>query len=449
MDSVKFFVPARITKSQDPNNKDIDFGIECCITDESKDLQGDEIPTKILDFTNIDNGFGRIKYEHQTHPDSHVGFPTSRREEGTSVIVEGRIYAKHGTEQYHLAKSLMDDLANIEEWNKNYIKDPQKYGNVKQFGISIEGPAVVYKSTGKLKKVSVTNLVFTTEPIHQKTYVQVKKSFYNKENFIIKSAKAMFKTQEEAVTYYKGLGQDDTTATASATAYFVNETRISKSLLDGTKEISEGLSFLKGIEENFVEGSDEDRKFVRIKKSLKDAVNSSDESKAEDIFLGSVKLNEELIDYSRNSRKEITEISKRIFKSLQFMFDSLEGIASRQKTEGESINVLGSGLGELSLNIKKSASAISTNIDAEKGADDPANNGDDLKGDERVQRISKSLKQGQIADALMRAQAEDKVSIAQVSAYKTSSYRVLPAGIQVIVDEYLKPEIEGILKKAA
>lgn len=171
----KFLANAYLKKGGSPKEGVKVGGI---ITTEDSDVDGESVIP--IDWSYFDNGFGKIKYEHDVikGPDAIIGYPLKRVKKGNETHFEGELIPFDPdvpddklTPQQRLAKSTYTLLKHIDEYNARNPKVPQRAG------WSIEGNYVKHKSL-KPGQVGarITNVVFTTEPRNIKTLATLVKS---------------------------------------------------------------------------------------------------------------------------------------------------------------------------------------------------------------------------------------------------------------------------------
>src|SRR4030042_1835631 len=171
----KFFANAYIQKGGAPKTGVKVGGV---ITTENIDIDGEEIVP--IDWSYIDSGFGKIKYEHSVFkgPEAVIGYPTKHLTKGKATHFEGDLIPFDPdlsedklTPQERLAKSTYTLLEHIDEYNSTNPPIPQRAG------WSIEGNVVKSKSL-KPGKVGarIINIVFTTEPRNMDTFATIIKS---------------------------------------------------------------------------------------------------------------------------------------------------------------------------------------------------------------------------------------------------------------------------------
>lgn len=175
MEKFSYFMPAYFEKSGDGQNI---IKVGGCITDETKDSDGETLLTKGLDFSYFTGGWGKIKYEHADNPDNFIGAPTKLIKKGNEVHFEGELYNFEGvpedklTPQQKMAKSAYGLLQNTNQWNNTHSSNQQQ-----KVGWSVEGEYLDRdRKTGVVKKARITNVVLTTKPKNTKTYAELVKS---------------------------------------------------------------------------------------------------------------------------------------------------------------------------------------------------------------------------------------------------------------------------------
>lgn len=177
MSGFSFYAPALI-KSGSPKTGIKVGGI---ISAQTRDADGEVLLTKGLDLSFFDEGWGKIKYEHDSkiskEPDNIIGFPTNYTKKGTTVTFEGELIPFNPdlpdeklTPQERSSKSAYGLLKAIEDWNRAHPDKQQKAG------WSIEGEYIEKGSKGIIKKAKVTNVVLTTKPKNQSTVAGILKS---------------------------------------------------------------------------------------------------------------------------------------------------------------------------------------------------------------------------------------------------------------------------------
>lgn len=142
-------------------DSDLDYiraEVEGVATDDSPDLVNEIVNQEGISDIYVKGGFARIKNEHSKDPSDFIGFVKSIRRIGNATSFKGEFFAKKGTPQYPIAKSVIGDIQNVIEWNK---LNP---GNPKQVGWSIEGLAV--KVGEKYLKTLLSSIVYTTAPMN-------------------------------------------------------------------------------------------------------------------------------------------------------------------------------------------------------------------------------------------------------------------------------------------
>lgn len=146
------------------------------ISTEDRDSQGEIL--KSVDWSYFTGGFGKIKYEHKeiVGPDAVIGFPTKLIRKGRETHFEGELVPYDPsvpddqlTKQQQLAKSVVNLLSHIDDFNKRHPESPQKAG------WSVEGEYLSKSKSGEVK-ARVSNVVFTTKPVNNKTFAQLIKS---------------------------------------------------------------------------------------------------------------------------------------------------------------------------------------------------------------------------------------------------------------------------------
>ncbi len=177
--TITFYAPAFLEKSTKTgkSGKEVIYSVGGIISTEDKDTDGEIVKGLDVD-TYFTGGWGKIKYEHAEYkePDCFIGFPKKVIKKGKETHFIGELIGfdpeakdEDLSIQQRLAKSTVNILQQIEEFNKRNPATPQKAG------WSIEGK-IIEKSKNLIKKAQVVNVVFTTKPVNTHTYAQLVKS---------------------------------------------------------------------------------------------------------------------------------------------------------------------------------------------------------------------------------------------------------------------------------
>lgn len=478
----KYFIPVKTAKSiKLLENGDIDFEFEGRIHEDREDLEGQYIPTKIIDTQNLEK-FGRIKYEHNDPnnpgPGNNIGFITEIIRNEKSIDVKGRVFCKKSDSlNYKLAKELVDDLNNLEEWNKKYSDNPRQYG------LSLEGPMMVNKSSKQPVKVVASDVVFTTGPINQGSFARaVKKSLsasYNVDPSTMSGADALkkesinskkstrhkmknFKTNEDAFKYYKGQGMTDVDAQEKADAIFAAKEQVSKSLRTGLKHVTDAI---KEIENDNAEIEDAGTEVQRIEKSIKKALSSdSKDVDAEEFLRAQGKGVVQNANETLALRKSLNKGMLAILNVQDNILRTLDAMNTNHENGLESVDELSNEVAEIRKSLKKTTTALTQNA-PENGEESPGGEGTAaLTEVQKVEKITKSLKPTLIRDALVSTgidkntarlilgegvNMEDLTVEIGMARNMNYAYKSLSPNCQKIVDTKLANEINEILKQPA
>lgn len=462
---------------------DVDFEVEGRIHEDRTDLQGEFIPTKIIDTQNLQK-FGRLKYEHNDpnnpNPGNNIGFITEILRNEKSIDIKGRVFAKKGdTDNFKLAKQLMDDMNNVEEWNKSYQKNPKSYG------LSLEGPMMVNKSTNQPVKVVASDVVFTTGPINQGSFANaVRKSLnatYEADPKKMKDADALKKESinlnkkrrkmkyanaKEAFDEFKKQGMTDTDAQEKADAIFESKSKIHKSLKAGIDTVTNSIKAIKDSEEEL---EDSQTKVKKIAKSIKAALNSEEGGKVDaEEFLeqqgnGIMGVYQEVI----NIRKSIGAQLTNVLNVQKNTLEVLDAMNTNNEVGFDSVDEVNIELVDLHKSLKRTVKGMTTDAaSTEAAAAD--NNGEDSNKQptavQRAEKITKSLDKNRIANMLVNV-ATDPLQIksilgegltpeimtqeAGMARIVNYAYKSLTANCQRIIDVKFADEIAEILKPEA
>lgn len=180
MNQFSFFVPVRLVKSGSGSPTE-PIRIGGRISTDDRDSDGETLLSAGLDFSYFDQGYGKIKYEHDTEinkePDNIIGFPTELKKGKSHVDFEGELIEFRGipddllTPQQKAAKGAHGLIKAIEDYNRTHPEIKQSAG------WSIEGEYIDRDpKTGVVKKARITNVVLTTKPKNTKTYAEFAKS---------------------------------------------------------------------------------------------------------------------------------------------------------------------------------------------------------------------------------------------------------------------------------
>jgi hypothetical protein len=171
---IKYHVPFYIQKSANP--KVLGHKVGGIISDTSMDSEGERVD--IVDWSYIDKGLGKIKYEHDKDPGNVIGFPEKVFKKDGKTYFEGRLVPydpdapdEKLTQAQRTAKRVVELLKNIETYNAG------KPTIVQKAGWSIEGAGIPDKKTGRTLG-SLMNIAFTMNPVNPQTtaYLQIEKS---------------------------------------------------------------------------------------------------------------------------------------------------------------------------------------------------------------------------------------------------------------------------------
>lgn len=232
-----FFAPAYLKKSSSGKNGYKIYGV---ISSETRDTQNEVLLTKGLDLSYLENGWGKIKYEHDNflskEPDNIIGFPERVIRKGGVIEFEGSLIPFDEnvpddmlTPQQRATKSAVGLMKAIEEYNALHPDKPQK------IGFSVEGEYLERdRATGIVMKARVRNVVLTTKPVNTTTFAKLVKSLsvgYGvtpetqtgfgatrlesidgyKQQFYKGDSKMVFKDFEEAKKYFlsQGLSEEE------------------------------------------------------------------------------------------------------------------------------------------------------------------------------------------------------------------------------------------------
>lgn len=477
----QIYIPVKITKSlKASENGDIDFEVEGCLHEDGKDLFKDPITANIIDTTNLLK-FGRLKYEHENHPAKNIGFLTHVEKLEKSIPFKGRVFAARGdeaeepSEQYKLAKALMDDYNNIQAWNNKYKDNPR------QMGVSLEGPMVVNKSTNKPTLILATDLVFTTGPVNQGGFADaVQKSLsasytvnpsdmtgadtLKTESINNKTkkrgTKMKFADKPAAIAHFVKNGATDTEAELLATEHFAVEEKITRSLKSGATIITDALTAIESDEEK-LEASE--KKIIKLNRSLKSSLEAENgQLDGEGILTAQSEaisqVNTEIMEIKRSLHSSM----KAILGAQKELLVCLDGVNAKSDSDAIVINNLGEEVTELRKSLKAVTGGLSMETPKEPGENKNENSNDgnkELTDEQRVEKINKSLSTAKIREALVNVATSNEdfskilgnydkegfsveVGIARMNKF---AYKSLSAATKKVVDEKLSDEIKVIL----
>ncbi|NUQ80837.1 MAG: hypothetical protein HUU10_04430 [Bacteroidetes bacterium] len=252
--------------------------IEGIASDGSPDIVNEIVVPEGIDTTYVKHGLARITNDHSKDPADFIGFVDSMTHQGGQTRFRGRIFAKKGTPQYKVAKSVIGDLENIALWNQQYPDNP------KTAGFSIEGLSL--KKDGKHLKTFVSSVAYTRGPQNPRaTMTAFAKSILGADysnfsggdpglqtgasalrpeqiNNQTRNAMDKIKTYADAFAYFKSQGKSDDEARKLANEWQADQKKKDQEVNDGA------VSALADMEKSILAISDMNGQLTQIAKSI-------------------------------------------------------------------------------------------------------------------------------------------------------------------------------------
>lgn len=177
-DEFEFFVPAQIVKSSG-KNKDGKRWIQGIASTSSRDLQGEIVSQKGIDFTYFLK-HGYFNNDHKDGFDNKVGEPTECRLTKNGLWVKGLVYKN---------KKVADDI-----WEM--MNSLNSSGAKRRIGFSIQGKVV--KRNGKnIERCWIQDIAITPAPVNTTTWAEIAKSLSAQTWDFDKSVNAASDCEEE------------------------------------------------------------------------------------------------------------------------------------------------------------------------------------------------------------------------------------------------------------
>lgn len=157
-DKFEFFVPAAIVKAEKGSKKDEKRYISGICSTEDRDLQGEIVVQKGLDFSYfIRSGF--INNNHLTGPENLVGQPLEAKITSEGMWMKGYLFSNHPV---------------ADHWWM-LLNSMEASGSNRKIGFSIQGK-VQRREGNKITKCWVSEVAITHQPVCQNTFVDIAKS---------------------------------------------------------------------------------------------------------------------------------------------------------------------------------------------------------------------------------------------------------------------------------
>lgn len=321
------FIPFNLQSlsKSNPNDTsgDIDYLIKGYASTTQKDTQGEKVFQEGIDWDTY-KSFRKLKYEHSEDPGVNIGFvPVVKPDpDNNRTYVEARIFAKSGTAQHKLAKSIVDDLQNTAEYNKKHPEHTSQ-----DVGFSMEGGKLV-KSNGDVPKAIVTHLVLTYAPANTGCTIEMNKSITDiakrfkatvneselPEDYlnIFKSfnMKKSFTTEEEVRTFYKSLNFDEADILEKIKVWKEDDAE-EKVLLKSITDLEADTATFLNSTDTLVKSFEGMEDFTKMSKSFDDATQLDSNGK-----LNTLKLFSEMMKLTKSMFERVENGQKTIMKTL-------------------------------------------------------------------------------------------------------------------------------------